>query len=41
VNFGLFPPLEGVARVRRKEKNERLVERALAALDSWRPGVSP
>jgi methylenetetrahydrofolate--tRNA-(uracil-5-)-methyltransferase len=33
VNYGLFPPLEGAAkRTTRREKNERLAERALARL---------
>ena len=33
VNFGLFPPLPG--RVPKKEKNARLAERALAALEEF------
>lgn len=36
VNYGLFPPLEGRPRLRKREKNERLAERALGALDAWR-----
>ena len=33
VNYGLFPPLEGAPRrMRRREKNERLANRALDAL---------
>ena len=32
VNFGLFPPLEGSPRQRRRERYERLAERAL---DAW------
>ena len=33
VNFGLFPPLP--ARLKGKEKNRALAERALAALEKW------
>ncbi|MFA7059402.1 MAG: methylenetetrahydrofolate--tRNA-(uracil(54)-C(5))-methyltransferase (FADH(2)-oxidizing) TrmFO [Pedobacter sp.] len=33
VNYGLFPDLTG--RVKKKEKRQRLAERALAALDEW------
>jgi methylenetetrahydrofolate--tRNA-(uracil-5-)-methyltransferase len=36
VNYGLFPRLEGAPRLRKREKNERLAERALAALETWR-----
>ncbi len=36
VNYGLFPPLEGVGRLRKREKNERLATRALAALEPYR-----
>ncbi len=40
VNYGLFAPLEGSARrVPRREKHERLAERALAALEPWRAQV--
>jgi methylenetetrahydrofolate--tRNA-(uracil-5-)-methyltransferase len=35
VNFGLFPPLAG-ERMKRPDKNARLAERALAALESYR-----
>jgi methylenetetrahydrofolate--tRNA-(uracil-5-)-methyltransferase len=36
VNFGLFPPLAGdAARAKRRERNVRLFERALADLDAW------
>jgi len=36
VNFGLFPPLEGDARrIRRREKLEKLADRALAALGPY------
>jgi methylenetetrahydrofolate--tRNA-(uracil-5-)-methyltransferase len=41
VNFGLFPPLEGVGRVPRPEKNRRLAERALAALERYRAAAAP
>jgi methylenetetrahydrofolate--tRNA-(uracil-5-)-methyltransferase len=34
INYGLFPDLSG--RVPKKEKRQRLAERALAALDEWR-----
>ncbi|MBK5274440.1 MAG: methylenetetrahydrofolate--tRNA-(uracil(54)-C(5))-methyltransferase (FADH(2)-oxidizing) TrmFO [Desulfuromonadales bacterium] len=34
VNYGLFPELPG--RVKKKEKRQKLAERALAALDEWR-----
>jgi len=37
VNYGLFPPLEGAShRIRRREKLERLSQRALAALEPYR-----
>ncbi len=36
VNYGLFPSLEGAPRLRKREKNERLAERALSALEPWR-----
>ena len=36
VNYGLFPPLEGVGRrIRKREKNELLAERALLALERY------
>jgi len=35
VNYGLLPPLEGAPRLRRRERNERLAHRALAALSAW------
>jgi methylenetetrahydrofolate--tRNA-(uracil-5-)-methyltransferase len=36
VNFGLFPPLEADGRrLRKREKNQRLVERALEALEPY------
>jgi methylenetetrahydrofolate--tRNA-(uracil-5-)-methyltransferase len=41
VNYGLFPPLEGAGRLKRAEKNQRLAERALAALEPYRLAVSP
>ncbi|MBI2354550.1 MAG: methylenetetrahydrofolate--tRNA-(uracil(54)-C(5))-methyltransferase (FADH(2)-oxidizing) TrmFO [Deltaproteobacteria bacterium] len=37
VNYGLFPELEG--RVKKKEKRQRLAERALKALEEWREGL--
>ena len=33
VNYGLFPPLEG--RVKKKERRQRLAERAVADLAGW------
>jgi len=39
VNYGLFPPLEGGGRLKRAEKNQRLAERALAALEPYRAVV--
>ncbi len=40
VNFGLFPPLEGdAARAPRRERNMRIVQRALAALEPWTGAV--
>ena len=33
VNYGLFPELEG--RVKKKERRQRMAERALLALESW------
>jgi methylenetetrahydrofolate--tRNA-(uracil-5-)-methyltransferase len=41
VNFGLFPVLDGLGRVPRAEKNRRLAERALAALESYRSAAAP
>ena len=41
VNFGLFPPLEGGMRLPRPEKNRRLAERALAALERYRAAAAP
>jgi methylenetetrahydrofolate--tRNA-(uracil-5-)-methyltransferase len=35
VNFGLFPGLPEVRRIRRREKHERLAERALRDLEPW------
>jgi methylenetetrahydrofolate--tRNA-(uracil-5-)-methyltransferase len=40
VNYGLFPPLEATGRIAKREKNERLAERALAALEPYRMAVS-
>jgi methylenetetrahydrofolate--tRNA-(uracil-5-)-methyltransferase len=39
VNFGLFPPLEG-PRAKSVDKNRRLAERALAALDAYRAATA-
>ena len=40
VNFGLFPPLEGTAaRAPRRERNGRIAERALEALEPWTVSV--
>jgi methylenetetrahydrofolate--tRNA-(uracil-5-)-methyltransferase len=41
VNFGLFPPLEAPKRLPRPEKNRRLAERALEALESFRAASAP
>jgi methylenetetrahydrofolate--tRNA-(uracil-5-)-methyltransferase len=38
INYGLFPDLPG--RVPKKEKRQRLAERALAALDDWRASLA-
>lgn len=38
VNYGLFPELPG--RVHKKEKRQKLAERALQALDEWRAGLA-
>ena len=38
VNYGLFPALPG--RVNKKEKRQKLAERALASLDTWRVGLA-
>jgi methylenetetrahydrofolate--tRNA-(uracil-5-)-methyltransferase len=38
VNYGLFPDLPG--RVPKKEKRQRLAERALLALDEWRANLA-
>jgi methylenetetrahydrofolate--tRNA-(uracil-5-)-methyltransferase len=37
VNYGLFPELEG--RVKKKEKRQRLAERALTALEAWQKNI--
>jgi len=40
VNYGLFPPLEALGRrMPRREKNEQLAARALAALEPWRERI--
>ena len=37
INYGLFPPLEGSAkRIPRRDKRQRMAERALEALEPWR-----
>ena len=41
VNFGLLPPLDGGMRLPRPEKNRRLAERALAALERYRAAAAP
>jgi methylenetetrahydrofolate--tRNA-(uracil-5-)-methyltransferase len=38
VNYGLFPDLPG--RVPKKEKRQKLAERALLALDEWRADIA-
>jgi methylenetetrahydrofolate--tRNA-(uracil-5-)-methyltransferase len=38
INYGLFPDLPG--RVPKKEKRQRLAERALLALDEWRASLA-
>src|SRR5450631_3730376 len=37
VNYGLFPELDG--RIKKKEKRQRLAERALTALEPWRKNI--
>jgi len=39
VNYGLFPPLEAMGRIGKREKNLRLAERALAALEPYRQAL--
>ena len=41
VNFGLFPPLPGHPRLRRRERYQRLSERALDELEGYRKAVAP
>ena len=42
VNFGLFPRLEGErSRVPKRERNERMADRALRDLDAWVEHVRP
>jgi len=41
VNFGLFPPLDTGMRMPRVAKNQRLAERALAALERYRAVTAP
>jgi methylenetetrahydrofolate--tRNA-(uracil-5-)-methyltransferase len=38
VNYGLFPDLPG--RVKKKERRQKLAERALLALEEWRAAVA-
>jgi methylenetetrahydrofolate--tRNA-(uracil-5-)-methyltransferase len=38
VNYGLFPNLPG--RVKKKEKRQKLAERALAALEAWKGTIA-
>lgn len=38
INYGLFPELAG--RVKKKEKRQKLAERALTALDIWRASLA-
>jgi methylenetetrahydrofolate--tRNA-(uracil-5-)-methyltransferase len=41
VNFGLFPPLADIPKkLRKREKNERLAERALAGIGGYVEAVS-
>jgi hypothetical protein len=40
VNYGLFPPLEGPGRIAKREKSQRLAERALAALEPYRAAIA-
>ncbi|MDD5104562.1 MAG: methylenetetrahydrofolate--tRNA-(uracil(54)-C(5))-methyltransferase (FADH(2)-oxidizing) TrmFO [Desulfuromonadaceae bacterium] len=37
VNYGLFPELPG--KIKRKERRQKLAERALAALEGWKQGL--
>ena len=40
VNYGLFPPLSEVGKkLPKRERNERIAQRALAALDAYGPGL--
>jgi methylenetetrahydrofolate--tRNA-(uracil-5-)-methyltransferase len=41
VNYGLFPPLAGAARLRKREKNERLAARALEAFEAFARRTAP
>jgi methylenetetrahydrofolate--tRNA-(uracil-5-)-methyltransferase len=42
INYGLLPPLVGgPRRMARRDKRQRLAERALAALEPWRARISP
>ncbi|MDD5105185.1 MAG: methylenetetrahydrofolate--tRNA-(uracil(54)-C(5))-methyltransferase (FADH(2)-oxidizing) TrmFO, partial [Desulfuromonadaceae bacterium] len=37
VNDGLFPELPG--KIKKKERRQKLAERALAALEGWKQGL--
>jgi len=37
VNYGLFPELPG--RIKKKERRQKLAERALVALDEWKQSL--
>ena len=40
VNYGLFPPLAaGGKKLPKRERNERIAQRALVALDAYGPGL--
>ncbi|MCP4004564.1 MAG: methylenetetrahydrofolate--tRNA-(uracil(54)-C(5))-methyltransferase (FADH(2)-oxidizing) TrmFO [bacterium] len=41
INFGLFPPLEELGRLSRKDRNAKLVARALEDLQTWSERVRP
>jgi methylenetetrahydrofolate--tRNA-(uracil-5-)-methyltransferase len=41
VNYGLFPPLDGVRRLPRPERGRRFAERALERMAAWSAQVSP
>ena len=42
VNFGLFPPLaEGGRRVPKRERNQKMCQRALDSLEAYATAVAP